>query len=50
MIAISHFIARRIWKVYRREAAVIYPPVDVSAFSLRVEGRLLSHGIAHGAL
>ncbi len=37
MIAISHFIARRIWKVYRREAAVIYPPVDVSAFSLRVD-------------
>ena len=33
-IAISHFIQRRIWKVYRREAEVIYPPVDVSAFSL----------------
>ena len=34
-IANSHFIARRIWKVYRREATVIYPPVDVDSFSLR---------------
>ena len=32
-IAISHFIARRIWKVYRRESTVIYPPVDVDNFS-----------------
>ncbi|HEY8507310.1 MAG TPA: glycosyltransferase family 4 protein [Steroidobacteraceae bacterium] len=31
-IANSHFIARRIWKTYRREATVIYPPVDVQAF------------------
>jgi glycosyltransferase involved in cell wall biosynthesis len=37
MIANSHFIARRIWKVYRREAAVIYPPVDTSSFALHVE-------------
>lgn len=34
-IANSHFIARRIWKVYRREATVIYPPVDVARFTLR---------------
>lgn len=33
-IAISHFIARRIWKIYRREAEVIYPPVDVDQFPL----------------
>ena len=33
-IANSKFIARRIWKVYRREARVIYPPVDVETFSL----------------
>ncbi|MEW6111018.1 MAG: glycosyltransferase family 4 protein [Thermodesulfobacteriota bacterium] len=33
----SQFIARRIWKVYRREAEVIYPPVDVSAFTLKEE-------------
>ncbi|GGK34162.1 hypothetical protein GCM10010965_28860 [Caldalkalibacillus thermarum] len=32
-LANSQFIARRIWKVYRRGATVIYPPVDVSAFS-----------------
>lgn len=32
-IANSEFIARRIWKVYRRESKVIYPPVDVEAFS-----------------
>lgn len=33
-IANSHFIARRIWKVYRRNAKVIYPPVDVDDFTL----------------
>jgi glycosyltransferase involved in cell wall biosynthesis len=32
-IAISQFIARRIWKVYRRESTVIYPPVDVDSFT-----------------
>lgn len=31
-IANSHFIARRIWKCYRREADVIYPPVDIEKF------------------
>jgi glycosyltransferase involved in cell wall biosynthesis len=31
-IANSEFIARRIWKVYRREATVIYPPVDTDQF------------------
>ena len=36
-MAISHFIARRIEKAYRRDAAVIYPPVDVSGFTLRAE-------------
>jgi len=34
-IAISRYIARRILKVYRRQAEVIYPPVDVEAFTLR---------------
>lgn len=34
-IANSKFIARRIKKVYRREATVIYPPVDVSTFTVR---------------
>lgn len=31
-IANSKFIAKRIWKCYRREADVIYPPVNVEAF------------------
>lgn len=33
-IAISGFIARRIRRVYGRESTVIYPPVDVSAFTI----------------
>lgn len=36
-IANSHFIRRRIAKVYRREAHVIYPPVDVNEFTLQEE-------------
>lgn len=36
-IAISRFIGRRVTKAYRRDSSVIYPPVDVDAFSL--EGR-----------
>ncbi len=31
-IANSQFVAKRIWKCYRRKAEVIYPPVDVEAF------------------
>jgi glycosyltransferase involved in cell wall biosynthesis len=34
LIANSAFIARRIQKVYRRPAQVIYPPVNVADFSL----------------
>lgn len=33
-IANSGFIAKRIWKVYRRESEVIYPPVNVASFEL----------------
>ena len=33
-IANSHFIARRIKKVYGRSSTVIYPPVDVNRFTL----------------
>lgn len=36
-IANSHFISRRIEKCYRRSSTVIYPPVDISAFSFRTE-------------
>ncbi|HMH56968.1 MAG TPA: glycosyltransferase, partial [Gemmatimonadales bacterium] len=32
-IAISQFIARRIWKAYRRQSTVVYPPVDVEGFT-----------------
>ncbi len=34
-VANSRFIARRIWKTYRREAEVVYPPVDVETFAFR---------------
>ena len=34
-IANSQFIARRIQKVYRRDAEVIYPPVDLQNYSLQ---------------
>jgi glycosyltransferase involved in cell wall biosynthesis len=33
-VANSSFIARRIWKTYRRESDVIYPPVDVTNFTM----------------
>lgn len=33
-IAISGFIAARIWKAYRRESQVVYPPVDTGYYSL----------------
>ncbi len=33
-VANSHFIRRRVEKVYRRDAAVVHPPVDVDAFDV----------------
>lgn len=33
-IAISNFISRRIWKIYKRQSTVIYPPVDVNRFTV----------------
>ena len=30
----SQYVARRIWKTYRRKAQVIYPPVDTERFTL----------------
>ena len=33
-VAISDFIARRVWKFYKREAEVIYPPVDTERLTL----------------
>ncbi|MGJ3248887.1 MAG: glycosyltransferase [Elainellaceae cyanobacterium] len=32
-VANSHYVARRIWKTYRRKATVIYPPVAVQRFN-----------------
>lgn len=42
-IANSGYVARRIWRAYRREAAVIYPPVDVDFFQpgVKKEGYFL---------
>ena len=34
MVANSRTVARRIWRTYRREARVVYPPVDTQAFRL----------------
>jgi glycosyltransferase involved in cell wall biosynthesis len=34
-VANSHFVARRIWKTYRRPAQVIYPPVAVDRFQAK---------------
>ena len=36
-IANSQHTARRIWRCYRREAEVIYPPVELSRFTYRTE-------------
>ena len=36
-IANSNYIARRIKKIYNREATVIHPPVDIEEFSLKHE-------------
>lgn len=38
-ISISKYIRRRILKTYRRDSTVIYPPVDINAFSLNVDSR-----------
>jgi glycosyltransferase involved in cell wall biosynthesis len=36
-IANSHYIARRIKKIYGKEATVIYPPVDIEKFQLHTD-------------
>ena len=47
-IAISHAVAARIRKHYRRESAVIYPPVDVDRF--RVADDVGEHYLVAGQL
>lgn len=37
LLANSKFIARRVEKIYRRAATVLYPPVDTEAFTPRFE-------------
>jgi len=36
-IAISHFVKRRIKKVYRRNSTVIYPPIEIDRFPMRLD-------------
>lgn len=36
-VAISNWTANNVWKAYRRKSQVIYPPVDVEAFSPQKE-------------
>ncbi len=36
-VANSRFVAQRIWRVYRRDAEVIHPPVDVDFFAPKTE-------------
>tara|TARA_Y100001956_G_scaffold82897_1_gene106580 strand:- start:3077 stop:4180 length:1104 start_codon:yes stop_codon:yes gene_type:complete len=36
-VANSNFIAKRIYKCYRRKSEVIYPPVDISRFTLSTD-------------
>ncbi len=38
-IANSHHTARRIWRCYRREAQVIYPPVNIERFPFQSQKR-----------
>ena len=38
IVAISHFVADRIRRVWERTADVIYPPVDVSRFAIAPDG------------
>ncbi len=33
----SHFVARRVTKIYHRDSTLIYPPVDVNRFTVRKE-------------
>lgn len=50
MIAVSDFVKKRIGKYYRRESAVIHPPVDTSRFKIQDSGfmnresKIINHG------
>ncbi len=50
-IANSYYVARRIKKIYGKNAKVIYPPVDVERFSLyETKRRFLFNCIENGSL
>ena len=34
LVANSEYVARRVWKTYRRPSTVVHPPVDVSGFGV----------------
>ncbi|MCB8877642.1 glycosyltransferase family 4 protein [Acidisoma silvae] len=38
-ISCSHYIARRVWKAYRRESEVVYPNVETDIFTIGDEAR-----------
>jgi glycosyltransferase involved in cell wall biosynthesis len=46
----SHFVRRRIWKAWRREAEVIHPPVDLAAAGLVPAARERRHLVTVGRL
>ncbi|HEX8916667.1 MAG TPA: glycosyltransferase family 4 protein [Humisphaera sp.] len=48
-VANSRYIARRIWRTYRREAEVVHPPVDVDAIAPG-DGRREPYYLAAGRL
>jgi glycosyltransferase involved in cell wall biosynthesis len=48
LVANSRFVAQRIWKVYRREAEVVYPPVSTKAFEVARRGS--DHFVTAGRL
>jgi glycosyltransferase involved in cell wall biosynthesis len=48
LVANSHFISKRIWKVYRRESEVVYPPVATAEFD--VPRRAADHFVTAGRL
>jgi glycosyltransferase involved in cell wall biosynthesis len=33
----SRYVARRVWRVYRRRAQIVYPPVDIDKFTLQTD-------------
>ena len=51
LFANSQHTARRIWRCYRRQAKVIYPPVDLERFSFQAEKEeFLSNSFAFSKL